>query len=596
LEEAFHLQSLGKYELIVSLGRGGMASVYLALVAGPGRFNKLLVLKILRDDVPGLAEDSVNMFLDEARLSARLVHPNIVHTYEVGECDGKYFLAMEYLDGQSYRTLQQRVTGADAIPIHEELRIISETARGLHHAHEQKGYNGEPLNVVHRDVSPQNVFITYDGQVKLLDFGIAKTADAEHMTQVGVIKGKLEYIAPEQIHGDAIDARADVFSLGAMLWEAITGRRFAGGPKVPDVRKVHTRITGGEPNVRTVQPDVPEPLARIVDRALALKPEARWPDAGAFADALDAYLESTGHKPSAKSLAAFVAPLFEEQRRRTSKLIEQQIEKVKERGAVRLGEHTGSLPRLKFGDESTSGLYVGGHAEAAQSAAADAAPRSLAPLRQESPAAKTAQLRTWALVLGASVLIGAGFTLLDGRDRAAPEASSVVATPLPTAETAASPVATPEPPAPSATPVPEQAAPVVVSLSIQVTPSDAKVTLDGAPLATPFSGKFRKDEALHHLEIEAEGYRPSKQLLAFDADRVVEIALERAHERVGGAPPSRRARQSERAPSAVASEAPASEPKAAPAADESFQPGGDLKTTKPRISRGYVDALDPYAK
>jgi eukaryotic-like serine/threonine-protein kinase len=600
LSEALNLHSLGKYELVVSLGRGGMANVYLALVAGPGRFNKLMVLKILRDDISASADESVNMFLDEARLSARLEHPNIVHTYEVGEYEGRYFLAMEYLDGQSFRTLQQRARAVGgAIPIHEELRIIAETARGLHYAHQLKGYNGEPLHVVHRDVSPQNVFVTYDGQVKLLDFGIAKTSDAEHMTQVGIIKGKLEYIAPEQIQGGALDCRADVFALGAMLWEAITGQRFAGGPKVSEVTKVHTRMTGGEPNVRTVQPETPEPLARIVDRAIALRPELRWPDAGAFADAIDAYLESTGHKPTGKSLAAFVAPLFEEQRRQTSRLIEQQIEKVKQRGVPQFGENTGSLPRLKLGDDSTSGLYVQGQGEEAQSAA-EVASRSLAPLNQESPASKRKQYRVWGLVVGAAILVGAGGSLLGTPPDAAPAAtpaSSVVATPVQTAVPSET-----KPAQPAAKAAVESAAETevavaqVVSLTVQVSPSGAKVTLDGAPITTPFTGKFRKDASLHHLEAVAEGYQAQKQLVAFDQDRVLELQLERTRERAAGAAGNRRVRRTEKeATPEVVSETPRSEPPAAAATDDAMQPGQDLKAVKPRILRGQLDAIDPYS-
>ena len=219
-----------------------MAKVYLGLMAGPAGFNKLLVIKVLnRDDANAGSEDNVQLFWDEARLAARVIHPNIVHTYEVGEVDGRYFLAMEYLDGQSYRTLQGRMVRSPLGPC-EELRIISETARGLHYSHDLKDFKGEPLGVVHRDVSPQNVFITYDGQVKLLDFGIAKTYDAGHKTQVGVIKGKLDYIAPEQLSGDDVDHRADIFALGIMLWEAVTGQRFAGGRKIAEVSKIRVMV------------------------------------------------------------------------------------------------------------------------------------------------------------------------------------------------------------------------------------------------------------------------------------------------------------------------------------------------------------------
>src|SRR5262245_34862056 len=204
-----------------------MASVYLARLAGPLGFNKLFVIKTLRDELAEGHEDYVTMFLDEARLSARLHHPNIVQTYDVGEDNGRYFMAMEYLEGQSLRAVEKRL--APGFPLSQQLRVLSELGKGLHHAHELCDYDGRPLSVVHRDVSPHNVVLTYDGQVKLLDFGIAKAHSAMHLTKVGVIKGKAEYIAPEQVRGEAIDRRADVFSLGAMMYEAISGTRFAGG-------------------------------------------------------------------------------------------------------------------------------------------------------------------------------------------------------------------------------------------------------------------------------------------------------------------------------------------------------------------------------
>src|SRR3954451_1865397 len=159
---ALGASSFGKYRLIASLGQGGMANVYLAVVLGPAGFNKLLVVKALREDVLGNSEEFVHMFLDEARLSARLNHPNIVQTYEIGESDGRFFIAMEYLEGQPLRVAQRKL-GPIGLPLEEELRIVAETARGLHYAHELKGLNGESLEVVHRDVSPQNVFLTYEG-------------------------------------------------------------------------------------------------------------------------------------------------------------------------------------------------------------------------------------------------------------------------------------------------------------------------------------------------------------------------------------------------------------------------------------------------
>jgi len=605
VEEAAALkqQTLGKYEVIASLGQGGMANVYLALVAGPAGFNKLLVLKILREDVVASMDEGVNMFLDEARLSARLVHPNIVHTYEVGEHEGRYFIAMEYLDGQSYRAVQRRARAIGGIPIHEELRIIWETAAGLHYSHTLKGYNDEPLGVVHRDVSPQNVFITYDGQVKLLDFGIAKTSDAEHATQVGVIKGKLDYIAPEQLRGDPLDGRADVFALGAMLWEAVTGKRFAGGRKVADVAKVHARISGGEPNVRTVQPDIPEALAQIIDRAVALKASDRFPDAGMFADALDSYVQSTGQKPGSKTLATFVMPLFEEERLKMRKLVEQQVDKVKQRGPRRVGENTsGSLPRLRLGEDSTSGVFVGG--QESLLITQDGSRRSLAPLIESTRARARRQKTTRALVLGGAACAAVVAALVFARR---PEAKSIAPSTLGSPQAEALGAQQGREPAPSAASAATPKATsgsesaTLVSLTLKVSPASAHVMLDGAPISTPFRGQFRKDVSLHHLEVSGAGLRSVKQLISFERDLALEIALEPVPERALAQPARRNTRSTDKpvaqqapSPPQVRAEDPAPTPLPTPAAAPvGF--GEDLKSTRPRVSRGHIDSFDPYS-
>ena len=215
--------------LLLELGRGGMGVVYLALAQGPGGFTKLKVIKRLRAEI---AEEprALQMFLDEAKLAARLLHPNIVQTNEVG-FDGKhYFLEMEYLEGQAYDALVRRVTAKGVrIPLHEALWILSQTLAGLHHAHELTDADGNPLRVVHRDVSPHNVLVTYEGQVKVLDFGIAKAADSQGETTTGAIKGKATYMSPEQAARKPADRRADIFATGVMMWEALAGKRLWSG-------------------------------------------------------------------------------------------------------------------------------------------------------------------------------------------------------------------------------------------------------------------------------------------------------------------------------------------------------------------------------
>src|SRR5262245_6719974 len=202
---------LGKYRLIAEIAHGGMGVVYLAMVQGPGGFNKLVVVKELK---PELVEEPafLTMFLDEARLAARLNHANIVQTNEIGSDGNRYFMAMDYLDGYSLDRVRRRARKIGVqLPVPMQLRIICAMLAGLEYAHHLTDFDGTPLSIVHRDVSPQNVFVTFDGQVRLLDFGIAKAAGAMHETVAGVLKGKVSYMAPEQARGQKVDARADVF-------------------------------------------------------------------------------------------------------------------------------------------------------------------------------------------------------------------------------------------------------------------------------------------------------------------------------------------------------------------------------------------------
>jgi serine/threonine protein kinase len=301
-----------------------MATVYLALIGGDRGFRKLVALKVLRDH-PGIGLDELReMFAHEARVSARCHHRNIVQIQDVCELDGKPALCMEYLDGQTYRQLKTRAVKAGGLALFEQVRILAEAAHGLHHVHTLTDYDGRPLGLVHCDVSPENVFVTYDGQVKLLDFGIAQ-AHGDRPRSPG-FRGKLSYLAPELIRGDRVDARADVFALGAMLWEAVSVVPFSGGPSVDDLTKLRTRLEGGEANIRGVQPGAPEALATIIDRAVALDPTQRFPDAESFACALEDYLRRAGAQPSAQSLSKQITPMFERERARLRAVVEPQLQ------------------------------------------------------------------------------------------------------------------------------------------------------------------------------------------------------------------------------------------------------------------------------
>ncbi|HEY5453383.1 MAG TPA: serine/threonine-protein kinase, partial [Polyangia bacterium] len=217
------VEAVGKYRIVMPLGQGGTADVYLAVADGPSGFTKLVVVKVLRKSLASDADFRL-MFVSEARLAARLHHPNIVQTNEVIEVDGASVLVMEYLDGQPLS--QVIVRGKQgAFTLAMQLRVLVDALAGLHAAHELADFDGTPLGVVHRDVSPHNLFVTLEGHAKVLDFGIAKLERSLVETEVGTVKGKLRYMAPEQIASDKLDRRADIYAAGVILWEALTGER-----------------------------------------------------------------------------------------------------------------------------------------------------------------------------------------------------------------------------------------------------------------------------------------------------------------------------------------------------------------------------------
>ncbi len=327
----------GKYRLIAELGQGGMATVYLAVALGDSGFRKLAVVKLLRSEF-AIDEEFIQMFLDEARLCARLSHPNIVHTYDVGVDEGEHLIAMEYLDGVSLHAARAKLGrngGPFTFPL--QAKVLLEVIEGLRYAHELRDYDGRSLEIVHRDVTPHNIFVTYDGQVKLLDFGIAKAATSSVKTATGVIKGKLTYMAPEQARGDPVDGRADLYAVGVMLWEAVTGRRrWPTGITEP---ALFTRLATGElpesPNAASR--GLPAEIDEVVMRALAPKPEDRYQTAAELHDALEEALR-TLEPTSLRSLSAMLSKTFADDRRHLRNVIEDQFRSI-ETGEAPSGPH-----------------------------------------------------------------------------------------------------------------------------------------------------------------------------------------------------------------------------------------------------------------
>jgi serine/threonine-protein kinase len=622
VQEARELKSFGKYRLIASLGAGGMAKVYLALMAGPAGFNKLLVIKILREDLEhlfGASAESVQMFWKEARLAARLSHPNIVQTHEVGEVKGHYFIAMEYLDGQPYSAVLSRLRKHE-VSIAEHLRIVSDVARALHYSHTLRSYEGGSIGIVHRDVSPHNIIATYDGQVKLLDFGVATTDDPEHVTRVGVIKGKLDYIAPEQLRGEAIDGRADIFALGAVLWEALSGHRFGGGRKVSDALKVQSRLSGGERKLRDLRPTLPEELVSIVECAIALDPGERFADAATFADALDAYIVSMGERPSPQSLSAILTPVFEAERTKMTEIINTQLSAIKNappatestlsRAAsalIELDDETGDLPHIeRDSDEGLISFLPEAPGERSSSlragfARAASSIPSAARMRSVAAAPRT---RDTALLMVGTMAAGAALALLWPRSAPPDHAATVVAPQQQVDNPAAMGAADSLPD--RAARAPDSVAPRVdpaaqlVLLEINVAPPSARLMVDGVSVQHPFSGQFRKDPSLHLVEAQADGYRTLKQFVKFERDQTLALALSRSSAARQASPSAAAvpARAAEAPAAAPRREAPANEPAPAPtkSAPRAVVPGADIDVVTPAAGADDIYQANPYRK
>jgi len=288
-----------------------MAEVFLAAINGPAGFTKLCVLKRLH---PHLEEEEAltGMFLDEARLAARLNHPHVVQTYEVGDVAGFHFLTMEYLEGQPFSRVLKALRRLDQpIPLAVGVKIFIDVLEGLDYAHSLKDFDGTALDVVHRDVSPGNIFLTYDGQVKVLDFGIAKAGTQLVETRAGQVKGKFAYIAPEQANAEAHDQRVDIWSLGVVMWEAFSGRRLFKGDS--EVITLNNALNSEILHLDDVS-DRPQALSNIIDRALQRDPEDRYPTARAMREDLEAFLNEHGLRASRSEVGAFVTGLFERER------------------------------------------------------------------------------------------------------------------------------------------------------------------------------------------------------------------------------------------------------------------------------------------
>ena len=278
-------RSIGRYVLFDEIAVGGMATVHLGRLVGPVGFARTVAIKRLH---PQFSKDPDfgAMFLDEAHLAARIRHPNVVPTIDVVQTDDELFIVMEYVQGESLaRLVRKAATKGEQLPLPVVAAILSGVLHGLHAAHEAKNESGEPLHIVHRDVSPQNILVGVDGTARLLDFGVAKAAQRMQTTREGQIKGKVAYMSPEQLTSDVIDRRSDVFAAGVVLWEAVTGKRLFEGAS--DMRVLTKIMHEDSPLPSTVAPGTPPAFDAICARALSRDPSARFSTAREMALAIE---------------------------------------------------------------------------------------------------------------------------------------------------------------------------------------------------------------------------------------------------------------------------------------------------------------------
>ena len=523
-----------------------MGIVYLAMLQGPSGFSKLLVVKELQ---PELVEEPafLQMFLEEARLAARLNHSNIVQTNEVGNDGDRYYMAMDYLDGRGLERVRRRARHIHKeLPLALQVRVLCDVLAGLEYAHNFSDFDGTPLGIVHRDVSPQNIFITFEGQVKLLDFGIAKTIDSTNETRAGVLKGKLSYMAPEQARGERVDARADVFGVGAILWEALTGKALRRGLTEHQILgDLIAKIT--PPRASTVNPETPAELDEICARALAPDRVDRYHSAAALQVDLEAYLATLAKPVTSRDLGATMRELFHEDRARTQAMIESYVQKARAgttaddddlpiidvsyspndlRTPVTSGEMPAqsSNPGKPITSSGISANRAVGTLDAvlAPPHAVVSAPSQRYPA-MTPPSSKRLKMIALPAVMIGGVLLG-GIIYSKSHDSAVPVA---VATPPP-AQPIQTPTPTPPPPAPVAAKVTAPVPSNLIEVSVNAVPATATIEIDGAQVTgNPFKGRYVGDGAMHQVHVTAPGHVPRTTAVSFDGPVAIKIELDR---------------------------------------------------------------------
>jgi tetratricopeptide (TPR) repeat protein/tRNA A-37 threonylcarbamoyl transferase component Bud32 len=484
----FQPTRFGKYLLLEKLATGGMAQLYRAKIIGVEGFEKFIAIKQI---LPHLAheEELITSFIDEAKLAALLNHQNIVQIYDFGSMEDSYFITMEFLFGKDLRAVNAKAKEKGSpVSLENALFLISKVCAGLDYAHKLKDFQGKSLNIIHRDISPQNVFLTYEGDVKIVDFGIAKAASQSTITQVGMIKGKVAYMSPEQAAGKVIDHRSDIFATGILLYELVAGRRMFQGD---DTLQILSKVREAEfTPLGTLKGGLPEKLYDIVAKALAKEPEDRYQSLADMQADIEECIFRLNLRPSGRSMAEYLKLLFAEE-----------IEAEGKRMADAAGAGAAS-DRAREAEASLRAI--------------DKPPvqKPLVPKTEPSPPAKAGtkpaepaqggRKGVLAAVAGMAVLVllGGGYYLM-GKGKA-PTGTAATAPPAKAPSPAPAAPPAPPPPAPSA-PSPAAEAELLVRKAvglIESNPAEAKVHLLQAVEKDPRSvqGHFQLGHAYVKLK------------------------------------------------------------------------------------------------
>jgi serine/threonine-protein kinase len=512
-----------------------MADVFLAQLGGMSGFTKVAVLKRLRAKLEH-DDDFLQMFMDEARLAARLNHPNIVQTFEVGADDHGPFLTMEFLEGQSLSAILKRGQRRNnPLPLASLVAVLQQVLAGLHYAHELADFDGTPLGIVHRDVTPQNIFVTYGGISKLVDFGVAKAASASVETRAGVLKGKVAYMAPEQARASRdLDRRADIFSVGVILWEALAGKRFWSG--AANDLQILTSLNEKEPFPEPTREDgaPPAELVAVCMKAVAREASHRYATADEFMRALEVAARSLDLHSTQSELGAYVNDMFAEEREKLRKAVESRIRQPQAEvpsdaiapllegphsrmgsmytspGSASMTQHLAPSGGAPVSSPAPSTTPVGVTTELAREAVArDAAVR-------DAVAANTRTLAI-ALVVGLG-LLGVVLAVVLRRGDAPVAANPPAQSNGPATQDSMT--------APVVSHAPVERPNTMVRVRFAATPSQAKLSLDGAPLpSNPYEGSLPRDERPHVLLAEAPNFKTESARVSLESDATVQLAL-----------------------------------------------------------------------